>query len=93
MKLGLPLLARTGRSSNNVKKGDDNGGIDDLFDGGVFAVFNFSGRSQSVSFQNNLHHGGYSEYLSSATASFDAGTTLNLPPWSHRVFRKQDSQE
>ncbi len=61
--------------------------------GGVFAVFNFSGQAQRVRFENNLHHGGYIEYPSNTAASFDAGTTLNLPPWSYRVYRKQDSQE
>lgn len=57
--------------------------------GGVFAVFNFTGQTQSVTFQHDLHHGGYVEYFSNEAASFDGATELTLPPWSYRVYLRQ----
>ncbi|MBY0563849.1 MAG: alpha amylase C-terminal domain-containing protein [Hyphomonadaceae bacterium] len=54
--------------------------------GGVFAVFNFTGQSQRVTFQHNLHHGDFVEYFSTEAARFDAATELTLPAWSYRVY-------
>ncbi|MEQ1708322.1 MAG: alpha-amylase family glycosyl hydrolase [Terricaulis sp.] len=54
--------------------------------GGVFAVFNLSPRTQRVTFQNELHHGDYTEFFNGEAATFDAPTELALPPWSYRVY-------
>jgi len=58
--------------------------------GGVFAVFNLSSEPQTVSFRNNLHHGGYTEYFTQSPATFSSDSMLDLPAWSYRVFRKDD---
>lgn len=57
--------------------------------GGVFAVLNLSAEPQRVTFQHSLHHGAYVEYFSDASVTFDANTTLDLPPWSYRVYVRQ----
>jgi hypothetical protein len=54
--------------------------------GGVFAVLNLSPQTQRVTFQNELHHGDYTEFFSGEAATFDAPTELALPPWSYRVY-------
>ncbi len=57
--------------------------------GGVVAVFNFSPRARSVTFQHNLHHGAFTDYFGGQAMQFDADTRLDLPPWSYRVFVKR----
>lgn len=52
----------------------------------VFAVFNFSGQPQNVSFGQGPHHGAYTDAFSGQAAAFDASTSLTLPPWGWRVF-------
>jgi len=52
----------------------------------VFAVFNFSALPQSVTFSETLYHGTYRDFSSRKTASLDADFTLDMPPWSYRVF-------
>jgi hypothetical protein len=56
--------------------------------GGVFAVFNLSSEPQTVSFRDSLHHGRYTEYFTQSPATFSSDSTLDLPAWSYRVFRK-----
>jgi glycosidase len=54
----------------------------------VFAVFNFSGAPQSVTFHDSLYHGRYEDFASGATIELDAATRLELPPWGYRVFAR-----
>ena len=53
---------------------------------GVFAVFNFSPQTLSVCFRPELHHGDYRDFASEQKVQFDASTTLEMAPWSYRVF-------
>jgi glycosidase len=52
----------------------------------VFAVLNFSGKPQSVTFEEELHHGRYVDYFGGSSVDFDGKTRLALPPWGYRVF-------
>ena len=52
----------------------------------IFAVFNFSKSPVEVSFNETLFEGSYTEFPSGREAKLDAGTTLALPAWGHRVF-------
>ncbi|MGP9801388.1 alpha-amylase family glycosyl hydrolase [Rheinheimera sp. NSM] len=54
----------------------------------VFAVFNFSDKTQNVSFKEHLHHGRYVEYLTAEEAEFSADSSLTLPAWSYRIYTK-----
>jgi glycosidase len=58
-------------------------------DGGVFAVFNLSAQTHTVTFENSLHHGSYLEYFTDGPAVFDATTALTLQPWTYRIFVQQ----
>ncbi len=50
---------------------------------GVFAVFNFSGEQRRLTFEDGLHHGSYRDF-DGGPATFDAATSLVLPPWGYR---------
>lgn len=52
----------------------------------VFAVFNFSPERQSVSFQSSFHLGSYVEFNSNEAITLAPDSTLELEPWSHRIF-------
>ena len=52
----------------------------------VFAVFNLSKDTQTVSFKEHLHHGAYTEYLSGESASFLADSRVTLAPWAYRIY-------
>ena len=52
----------------------------------IFAVINLSGQPQSVTFQDRLYHGHYTEYFSRQVTDLDASTRLELRPWSYMVF-------
>ncbi|HEU0295476.1 MAG TPA: alpha-amylase family glycosyl hydrolase [Anaerolineales bacterium] len=54
----------------------------------VFAVFNFSDQPQSVSFEQSLHHGTYTDYFSKDPVEFTNSSGLELEPWEYRVFVK-----
>lgn len=56
---------------------------------GVFAVINFTGDAQTISFPQSLHHGAYEEYFSGDRVTFDAKRTLALTPWEYRVYVKK----
>jgi glycosidase len=60
-------------------------------EGGVFAVFNFSGQRQEVTFTEGPHHGAYADFATGAAASFDANSRLTVEPWSYRVFVRSRS--
>ena len=55
----------------------------------VFAVFNFSATKQNVSFSGTMYHGDYRNFSSGETLSLGAKDTLELEPWSYRVFTRQ----
>ncbi len=55
----------------------------------VFAVFNFSGKPVTVSFNGVPYHGVYREFFSGAQATLDENTQLELLPWSNRVYVKE----
>ena len=52
----------------------------------IFAVINFSGQSQTVSFEGTLYAGPYLEYFSGEPIELDAESKISLDPWSYRVF-------
>lgn len=52
----------------------------------VFAVINFSARTQAVTFEENLCHGTYTDYFGGETVEFDRLSRLELKPWSYRIF-------
>jgi glycosidase len=54
----------------------------------VFAVFNFSGEAQKVSFTGNLHQGDYHDFSSRDQVTIGSGDELELPAWSYRVFTR-----
>lgn len=54
----------------------------------VFAVFNFTGKPQTVTFVNNLHHGVYTDYFSNETVVINSSTQLSLQAWDYRVYIK-----
>jgi glycosidase len=55
-------------------------------DQAVFAVLNFSPEARAVTFGEGPHHGAYTELFTDASATFDAGTRLELEPWGYRVY-------
>lgn len=55
----------------------------------VFAVFNFSAQRQNVSFSGALYHDDYRDFSSGEDISLSTDSTLELEPWSYRVFTRQ----
>ncbi len=54
----------------------------------VFVVINFSDRPQTVTFQDSLYHGKYTNYFGGQAVELDASAKLNLKPWGYQVFVK-----
>jgi glycosidase len=54
----------------------------------VFAVFNFSNTAQTVTFDETLYHGTYTELFAKEPAELLGSTQLALEPWAYRVFVK-----
>jgi maltogenic amylase-like protein len=52
----------------------------------VFAVLNFSAQPQTVTFQEDLHHGRYVDYFAGSPVELTALSRLTLEPWGYRVF-------
>jgi glycosidase len=52
----------------------------------VFAVFNFSGEDQQVSFSSAVYEGHYRDFASGESVVLGPELSLALPAWSHRVF-------
>lgn len=52
----------------------------------VFAMFNFSGDEQAVTFAEGPHHGRYRDFASGEEVSVDSATRMRLPPWSYRLL-------
>jgi glycosidase len=56
----------------------------------IFAVFNLSPRSQSITFALARHTGDYSDAINGDAVAFDAASELSLEPWDYRIFRATD---
>jgi glycosidase len=54
----------------------------------VFAVFNFSAESQTVTFHESLFHGQYTDYMSGQPMILPANAQIELKPWDYRIFIK-----
>lgn len=54
----------------------------------VLAVVNFSDQTQTVRFEQSLHHGTYTDYFSKDPVEFSNSSGLELEPWEYRVFVK-----
>src|ERR1044072_1407625 len=54
----------------------------------VFAVINFSGRPQTVTFKETLYQGKYTDYFGGEAVELAAATRLELKPWGYKVFVK-----
>ncbi len=52
----------------------------------VFATFNFSDQTQTVTFTESLYHGVYRDYFDGSRVTLDAATQVTLEPWDYRVF-------
>ena len=52
----------------------------------VFAVLNLSNEPQTVTFDDSLYHGAYTEYFSQESVELLGSTQLELGPWQYRVF-------
>lgn len=52
----------------------------------VFAVFNFSAKSQQARFSKALHLGNYHDFDSGESIHVDADTHFEMAPWSYRIF-------
>ncbi len=54
----------------------------------VFVVINFSDQTQTVTFQDSLYHGKYTNYFGGQPVALDASAKLSLKPWAYQVFVK-----
>lgn len=52
----------------------------------VFAIFNFSGDAQDVTFSEGPHHGRYRDFATGEEVAVDAATRISLPAWSYRLL-------
>jgi glycosidase len=55
-------------------------------DNRVFAVFNFSADQQAVTFDTSFHRGDYNEFPGGEPVTFAKESSLEMQPWSYRVF-------
>lgn len=51
----------------------------------VFAVFNLSPESQTVTFRDHLYHGNYVDFSGGETVELDA-SSIKLAPWEYRIY-------
>ena len=54
----------------------------------VFAVFNFSTKSQTVQFHESLCHGNYTDFTNEQQVEISDSTQLKLQPWAYHIFIK-----
>lgn len=54
----------------------------------VFAVINFSGEPQTVTFKETLYHGKYTEYFTGEQTEMTETAQLKLEPWTYKIFVK-----
>jgi hypothetical protein len=52
----------------------------------VFAVLNFSGEPQRITFKENLHHGRYRDFDGGKAVTVDSSTEMSLAPWTYRLL-------
>ncbi len=52
----------------------------------VFAVFNLSAAPVKVTFNDQLHHGGYRDFATGKTVTVNDATRLSIPAWSYKLF-------
>jgi len=52
----------------------------------IFAVFNMSGEKLRATFNENLHHGRYTDFATNRAVTVDAATELELAPWTYRLL-------
>lgn len=52
----------------------------------VFVVLNFSDAPQSVTFDEHLYYGNYTDNFDQASVELSGSTELTLRPWGYRVF-------
>jgi glycosidase len=52
----------------------------------IFVVINFSDTPQQAAFQDRLHHGIYTDYLTGEVVHLIDSTQLALPPWGYHIF-------
>jgi len=52
----------------------------------VFAVFNFSAKPQTATFQETLFHGTYTEFMSGQRVVLSTGAAMELQPWEFRIY-------
>ncbi|MBW6492157.1 MAG: alpha-glucosidase C-terminal domain-containing protein [Lentimicrobium sp.] len=55
----------------------------------VFAVFNFSTKTQQVSFKETLYHGHYTDFFTKEKVSLIENYKITLKAWDYRVFVKE----
>lgn len=54
----------------------------------VFAVFNFSDKAQTATFNENIQHGDYVEWFSKEKKSFGPKTSDTIAPFGYKVYVK-----
>jgi glycosidase len=54
----------------------------------VFAVINFSGQAQAVTFKESVYQGKYTEYFGGQAVDLDAAAKVKVKPWGYLVFVK-----
>jgi glycosidase len=54
----------------------------------VFAIFNFSPQMQQVTFSEAIYEGNYTDFGSGQKISLETDLSLELQPWSYRVFTR-----
>jgi len=59
-------------------RGDENGK--------TFVVINFSNAPQTVTFEESLFQGAYTEWFSQSDVRMTGATSLELAPWAYRVY-------
>lgn len=55
----------------------------------VFCVFNFSAKTQNVTFKDDLYHGTYRDFTTQEMITFKDDTTFSMAPWTYKVFVKE----
>ncbi|WP_370335190.1 alpha-amylase family glycosyl hydrolase [Parvularcula marina] len=56
----------------------------------IFAVFNLSDETATVSFSKARHHGNYRDAFTGRRARIGEATSFELGPWGYRVFRTEN---
>jgi glycosidase len=52
----------------------------------VFVVINFSDQMETVTFDDELHYGSYTDYFAGQKVNFPETRQLPIEPWGYRVF-------